>query len=240
MPTAGGLHGPPSPALPRKGGGSVERLSAALAPFGLILRGGFHPPPGETGLENAATVLLVGNAGGAMWEAFAPSIDGEPHPLDRWTRAVIEPIAARFSAEAVFPFGPGAPPFQRWAERAETLYRSPLGILIHPEYGLWHAWRAALLFRERLELPPRPHAPSPCESCSEKPCLSACPVAAFGAAGYDVPACAAHLASEPADCRSVGCHARGACPAGPAWRYPDAQIRFHMAAFAHSVAPRPD
>ncbi len=219
--------------LPHNGGGSD--LAAALAPHGLILRGGFHPELGEAGLEGVGTVILVGNAGSAMWEAFAPSIDGAPNPLDRWTKLVIDPIAKEFGARAIYPFGPEAPPFQRWARRAETLHTSPLGILIHPEYGLWHAWRAALLFPLRLELPLRSDAPSPCDSCAEKPCLSACPVGAFSGAAYDVPACAAYIAKPEAGCPTVGCHARNACPVGRKWRYVETQTRFHMAAFARSV-----
>jgi hypothetical protein len=210
-------------------------VAAAVAEHGLILRGGFRPEPGEDGLAGVVTVLLVGNAGAAMWEAFAPHIDGEANPLDRWTRRVVEPIAQRFGARAVFPFGPGAPSFQRWAERAEMLYRSPLGILIHPEYGLWHAWRAALLFEEELPLPARSDAPSPCDTCTAKPCLSACPVGAFSLEGYDVPACAGHLRDPASTCATMACHARNACPVGAAWRYPEAQIRFHMAAFVRSM-----
>ena len=99
-----------------------------------------------------------------MWDAFAPHIDGEPDPLNRWTRRVIEPIAESFGARAAYPFGEPGWPFQRWALRAETLYASPLGILIHPEYGLWHAWRAALLFDERLPLPPRSDRRAPAKA----------------------------------------------------------------------------
>ncbi len=215
----------------------LTAIAHALLPLGLILRGGFHPEAGEAGLEGVGTVVLVGNAGSAMWEVFSPAIDGKPNPLDRWTKRVVDPIAEKFDARAVYPFGPDAPPFQRWGLRAETLYSSPLGILIHPEYGLWHAWRAALLFAEHLALPPRSAAPSPCESCAEKPCLSACPVGAFTGSGYDVPACAAHITKPDADCIAVGCHARNACPVGPEWRYDEAQTRFHMAAFVRTVVP---
>lgn len=211
-------------------------IAHALRPLGLILRGGFYPEAGEAGLEGVGVVILVGNAGSAMWAAFAPAIDGKPNPLDRWTQRVVDPIAEEFGARAVYPFSPDAPSFQRWGRRAETLYASPLGILIHPEYGLWHAWRAALLFRERIEVPPRSNVPSPCESCADKPCLSACPVGAFSSSAYDVPACAAHIISPDADCLAVGCHARNACPVGPEWRYGEAQTRFHMTAFARSVA----
>lgn len=215
----------------------IASLTATLQPHGLILRGGFHPDAVEGGVEGAKTILLVGNAGPAMWQAFEPQIDGGGNPLDRWTERVIEPVAARFKVRAVYPFGPDAPPFQRWALRAEAVYPSPIGILIHPEYGLWHAYRAALLFSERLDLPARSGAENPCESCAEKPCLSACPVGAFTGSAYDVSACAAHVTSPAADCNALGCHARNACPVGAKWRYPEAETRFHMAAFSRSVRP---
>ena len=222
----------------RIGASSIpSELSHALHPYGLILRGGFHPEPGEPGLEGGGTLLLVGNAGAAMWNAFAPHIDGAPDPLNRWTTRVVEPIADEFGGRALYPFGKPHWSFQRWAQRAETLYPSPLGLLIHPEYGLWHAWRAALIFSERLQLPTRQDAPNPCASCDEKPCLTACPVSAFSGRSYDMPACAAHLTQTAATCPSVGCHARNACPVGRMWRYPEAQIRFHMAAFRRSVSP---
>jgi ferredoxin-like protein FixX len=210
-------------------------LARALAAHGLILRGGFHPLPHEAALEGCAAVVLVGNAGGAMWDAFALRIDGERNPLDRWTGSVIDPIADDFGARAVYPFGPGTPPFQRWALRADDVHPSPLGILIHPQFGLWHAYRAALLFHEHVDLPARSSAASPCDSCAGRPCLSACPVHAFSGSNYELAACADHISTPASDCLSIGCHARNACPVGVDWRYPEAQTRFHMAAFHRSV-----
>ena len=210
-------------------------IERTLAPHGLILRGGFHPGNDDAGLEGVGTVVLVGNAGSAMWEAFMPHIDDERNPLDRWTKRVIDPIAEKFGARAIYPFGPETTPFQRWALRAETVFSSPLGILIHPEYGLWHAYRGALLFSEQLDLSARSNALSPCDSCAAKPCLSACPVGAFNGTAYDVAACASHLTSSEQTCLSIGCIARNACPIGAEWRYPEAQVRFHMAAFSRSV-----
>ena len=219
----------------------MEDLAAALAAHGLILRGGFHPDPGEAGLEAVETLLLVGNAGGAMWEAFAPHADGRRHALDRWTKSVIDAVAAPLGAHVLYPFGMPRWPFQQWALRADAVFSSPLGILIHPEYGLWHAYRAALAFRERMPLPPRGTAVSPCGTCVDRPCLGACPVGAFDGERYDVGACAGHLAARGASggqaaCHGVGCLARNACPVGAEWRYPAPQVRFHMAAFARSLA----
>ncbi len=148
---------------------------------GLALRGGFQVAPGD-GLD-AATILMLGWTGGVQWPVFTASAeyaDGRPHPLDRWSRRVVGALATRFGATALYPFG-GPPwlPFQRWAARAEPVFPSPIGLLVHPEWGLWHAWRGALAFAARLELPCPASTASPCLGCAQ-PCLTggraACPV----------------------------------------------------------------
>jgi len=208
---------------------------------GMACRGAFHPePPDEVPAlpdrTPAATLLLLGLVGSKKWSVFANSPeanDGDVDPLDRWSRRIIDGLAASFDGVALYPFG-GPPylPFQRWAMRAEPVAPSPLGILIHPDYGLWHAYRGALAFAERLTLPARVERPRPCDSCPDRPCLSACPVGAFSGQGYDVPACIGHVGSPAGGaCRGGGCLARRACPVGPAHGYETAQARFHMAAF---------
>jgi hypothetical protein len=135
----------------------LAALEQALAPSGLMLRGGFRPAPDDVAPEGVGTRLLVGNAGPALWQEFEQQRPEGPDPLDRWTAATIGPIALRFGASALYPFeGPPYWPFQRWAMRAEPVRPSPLGILIHPRHGLWHAYRAALAFpADDIPLPPR-------------------------------------------------------------------------------------
>lgn len=182
------------------------------------------------------TLLLVGNVGGELWPAFAPHIDGERHALDRWTRTTVAAIADRFDARAMYPFDSPPLPFQQWAMRCEPVRPSPLGILMHPDYGLWHAYRAALLFADVIDLPAVEDRPSPCETCVDRPCLTACPVGAFTASGYEVAACADHLDSPAGrDCLDNGCRARAACPVAASRAYPPDQTRFHMAAFHRAV-----
>jgi len=210
-----------------------DDVAAALSDHGLVARGAFHPGPEDEAPARTGTVLLAGNAESGMWRAFAAAMPAGDHPLDTWCRAVLEDIARRFGATALLPSdGPPYLPFQRWATRAADVYRSPLGILIDPLYGLWHGYRGALAFPGRLALPPQEARTNPCEACSGRPCLSACPVAAFGEAGYDVPACAAHLRTqEGTDCMSLGCRARRACPVGRDAAYEAPQAAFHMRAF---------
>lgn len=227
--------------------GVLARIEGAAGPHGLTLRGAFHPtaedevPPLPDGRESG-TLVLLGNQGGDLWAPFqaAPEArDGRPDPMNRWSERVIGALAAEVGGQAVFPFG-GPPyfPFQRWALRAEAVAPSPLGMLIHPDYGLWHAYRGAIALAGRLDLPPRDIRSSPCDSCAEKPCLSTCPVDAFTGEGYAVTACAAHIAQPAgADCLHNGCRARRACPVGRAYAYPSAQARFHMEAFVNARRP---
>ena len=171
-----------------------------------------------------------------MWPAFRAGWRDEPDPLDAWTKRVVDPIAARLGARAVYPSDRPYHPFQQWAQRAEAVHASPLGILIHPVWGLWHAYRAALLFDHDVGgFCRKAQKPALATTCTDKPCLSACPVSAFDGTRDDVVACATHLRSktEP-DCASLGCRARDACPVGREHRYADDQIAFHMAAFARS------
>lgn len=212
---------------------SYDDIARALSPDGLIPRGGFYPAAEDEVPDDPASLVMVGNAGPDMWRAFAADGPAGPNALDRWTARVVEEVAAALGAAALFPFGgPPYHPFQRWGALAEALHHSPLGVLIHPDYGLWHAYRAALAFAERIELPAADERPSPCESCADKPCLSTCPVAAFNGESYDVEACVWLLQdARGADCMAGGCLARGACPVGAEYAYALDQAGFHMAAF---------
>ena len=231
---------------------TLERVAGRVDAAGLVVRGAFHCDPGEPVMlpdgRGAATLVLLGGAGRDGFQAFrrSPEWGTGGHPLDRFTERVVAEIAGELDAAALFPHqGPPWLPFQRWAARAEPVSRSPLGILIHPRHGLWHAYRAALAFARPLDgvHPPAPAA-SPCDACDGRPCLTACPVDAFSASGgYDVAACAAYLARPGGQrCLEHGCQARLACPAGAGERYGAEQMRFHMAAFARArgVDPGPD
>ena len=217
----------------------LRRISAALEPHGIHARGVVNFPAGEGPLQPdgspASSVVLLGNVGGSIWPAFTrwqKTYDG-PDPLDTWSKQLIRPVAETLSATAYFPSDPPWQPFQRWAMQAEGLKPSPLGILIHPEYGLWHGYRGALAFPFAVGKPIR-KSNHPCDRCLDKPCLTACPAGAIGLSGFDLPACRTYLASESGGrtCMISGCLARNACPVGEKFRYSPEQLRFHMAALA--------
>lgn len=222
----------------------IAVIAAALEPSGLVPRGWLAPEPEVAPLladgRPAAGICLIGNAGGGFWPVFQTWWQAHPesdHPLDDWSKSVINPIAASLGAEAVYPSDRPWQPFQQWAMLAEGLRPSPLGLLIHPEFGLWHGYRGALLFGSTEWTDATGSGTDislhPCDACTAKPCLSACPVSAFGADSFDVDACRGHLATEAGQkgCVVSGCLARDACPVGREYRYGEVQIQFHMAAF---------
>ena len=202
-------------------------LEARSAPYGLILMGTMHDAGG--------TVALLG-AGPEMWPRFTASgefADGQPDPLDRWSKRVLGGLAASLDATTVFPSdGPPYPPFIAWARASGRFWQSPTGMLVHDRAGLMVSLRGALRIVGERPLAAG-QAPNPCESCAERPCATACPVGALSAARpYDVPACKAHITSPAgADCMSDGCRARRACPVSQFFGRDPEQSAFHMRAF---------
>ena len=219
----------------------LAALTARTADVGLAIRGVFHPDATEfTALAHIGTVVLLGFTGSVQWARFAASVeatDGAPNPLDRWSRRLIDALAQEFEAMAFYPSGATALPFQRLARHAEPVHQSPLGLLIHPQWGLWHAYRGGLQLRERLPLATTTVVEPACSRCRDRPCLSGCPVGAVARGTLEVERCVAHVRSDAGvECRERGCLARRACPEGTAYRYVADQARFHMAAFLRAVS----
>lgn len=220
----------------------ADEIAAVLSADGLILRGGFNfatseTPPHSPSAAPAKSVLLVGQAGAAPWPHFLRWRENQPYtianPLDTWSREVIGAVAEKFGARSVSPSDKPYLPFQQWAMRAEGLKPSPLGIVMHPQYGLWHAYRGALLFEDEIAAPEAHASIHLCDACVAKPCLKSCPVDAYSADGFAHQACLAHVrGSKGEPCRGGGCLDRNACPYGTAHRYPLEVQAFHMTAFA--------
>jgi ferredoxin-like protein FixX len=225
-------------------------IEKTLAASGLRLRGGFIPdasdalPPLPDG-RVPAVVWMAGMVGSECWSVFSTSpifSDGLANPLDRWSASIGDALAKQWHGLALYPFdGPPYFPFQRWADRCEPTQASPMMLRIHPEYGLWHAYRFALAvpFLQAGDLePPAPLQPASadlCLRCDGQPCLNACPVGAYSRSGFLLDSCAGHLHHTlGAECMDSGCKARMACPVATTFRYTKDHAQFHMRAFAAS------
>ena len=220
---------------------------ARLEVSGLVCFGGLEITATECAQGSEALIglkgLLIGNVGKDMWHVFSKSnefADGKLDPMNRWTKRILDEIASELGARVVYPFDEPYWPFQRLAQKAAVSRSSPLGILIHPHYGLWHAFRGLFIFDDAHELssqinqliPSSEDLIHPCETCSDKPCLTACPVGAFTGERLEVKTCFTHLDSgNDPDCMQSGCQARLACPIAKDHQYVDAQMKFHMKSY---------
>ena len=190
--------------------------------------------------QPAGALLMIGNGGSSFWEIFSNSPeyhDDGPDALDRWSRRIGKQLAGNLSGLAIFPFdGPPFHPFQSWAKKTGQVAPSRVSMLMHVQFGLWHAYRFA------LALPGKPKAPplaqgfkSPCIDCRDQPCLKACPVEAFAGESFAVDQCVEYLEqNSESGCRTLACEARRSCPVGKEFTYLPQHARFHMDAFVQT------
>ena len=200
---------------------------------GLDIYGGFHPVEGDGCPEGTKTLLMLGPKESAFWTFITaqPEFqDANPDPMDRWSTRVITELANQFGGGAIFPFGgPPFQPFIGWAKRTGRAWASPVGILVHDQAGLFASYRGAIALPFTLDLPDAPQ--KPCETCADKPCLTACPVNAMGDHPYDVPRCKEYLREPDQTCISHGCQVRRVCHISKSYGRNPAQSGYHMKAF---------
>ncbi len=211
----------------------LKQIRAAALDNGLDVYGAFHPDTDD--FSQAASLVLLGPAAD-FWSVFTASDiynDDQPDPVDRWSADVIPRIAQSLGARPIFPFGgPPYAPFLSWAKTSGRAWDAPVGMLVHDLTGLMVSYRGALAFDTKLTLPEQTFQ-NPCETCTTKPCLTACPVGALSSErSYDVPACYDYIDTDAGNtCLTQGCLVRRACPASTGAGRLTEQSALHMRAF---------
>jgi hypothetical protein len=195
--------------------------------------------------------VVIGNGGAAFWRAFKAHAAGNrgwferDNPLDDFTRELVEqeivmPIRnAGVRCIAVYPFGGGRPTlnFMQLGTLAGLAGPSIIGVVVHPRFGPWLAFRAALLLDRDLDHPGDAIGFDPCPTCRVRSCISACPAAAVSfPSGWNIPKCLAHRVEAHPDCADR-CHARLACVLGPDERYPDDELAYHQMRALRAMRP---
>lgn len=180
-------------------------------------------------------LVLLGHGGRRLWAALqewgmqtADPVDDYSHTL---TRQFIRDYLDDPPVCWLYPQTDYLVPLQQLGALAGWSYPSPLGQGIHPEYGVWFAYRAAFLTTAVLPLYGEPVRPSPCATCTDKPCITTCPVGGVRFAHFDVDGCAHYRLCHHSPCADR-CLARLACPFFPEHRYTLPQIQYH---YRHSL-----
>ncbi len=213
----------------------LASIVARLHEKGFTLFGVADGTPYQEHLPDCQRAVVFAHGGRVGWDVFLEDVRQHPerlsdhiHPLDDFVLRCIEEV------------DPNPDTSRRWIQCADTAdvlldFRvlgqqaglglpSPVGLLIHPEYGLWVSLRMVLLTTECIPLSVKPSS-GPCETCVEKPCIQSCPAGAVQKTGWSVARCAQfHQDSDV--CRGK-CHSRLACPIGVEHRHGSLQHCYH-------------
>ncbi len=203
---------------------SMADIETTCAEHGLFVMGT---------LEHDDLNLALIGANATFWNHFQTSaefLDGAKDPIDRYSKRHV--IAMAQGGRTFFPSdGPPYHPFIAWALKSGRFWQSPTGMMVHDTAGLMISIRGAVELQGKL--PDTSPQASPCDTCADRPCITACPVEALNAHSlYDVLKCKEYLnTASGAECMERGCAVRRICPVSQSFDRPEAQSAFHMKAF---------
>ena len=195
--------------------------------------------PGETiaqfnqqGLDLSAysQLLLIGHKGRQLWEKVAHEIGKKNDPIDEYTLSTIHALFSNDYPDLIYQIiypGDHVINLQQLGRYAGWHNTTPFRIGIHPEWGSWFAYRAAILANSSFKAQAiEAVTPSPCDQCATKPCIAACPADACKGHPADLDKCLGFRQQKDSPC-AYTCLAREACPVGKHSQYSDEQMHYH-------------
>lgn len=221
----------------------VDPVFASLAAQGLNLQAVFSleslPPEvlstlalADDELGRFHQLILMGHQGRDLWGTLQKRGMHGVHPIDQF---VTERVAAWMEGplqghtwRQVFP-GTHPVGLQRLGALAGWHHPSPFWIGVNVAWGSWFAYRAVILADTSLALTPRCERPSPCHTCTDKPCIEACPAGALASertGSWRLQTCLDFRKQSVSPCEDR-CLARNACPVGARHRYTEEQVAYH-------------
>lgn len=194
------------------------------------------------GFSNYSQLILIGHGGKQMWEALQASEHrGATDPIDNFSMdRVAQWLAESHPATAyefIYPASHSIVPLQALGALAGWHHASPFRIGINQTWGSWFAYRVAVLADTNIKPTTDLTTDSPCLSCSDKPCLSACPAQALVDSELSLLSlqhCVGYRLQEASSCKKQ-CLSRLSCPVATGHRYTLEQINYHYGRSLQSI-----
>ncbi len=181
----------------------------------------------HSNLANYRQLILIGHGGRTLWKSL-PELSDSPNPIDDFTvkniSTHLEQQAQGKAYKIIYP-SDQVVGLQALGELAGWHNPSPFMVGINKSWGSWFAYRAVILADTNFNTTPAVTDVSPCHSCKEKPCISACPANACGDE-FNMKACLNYRQSENSKCKQT-CLARLSCPVAKEHKYSKAQMKYH-------------
>jgi len=182
-------------------------------------------------LDQYKSLLLVGTKGSAFWQHLKDTDSTDGHCFDEMSQTLTLEVLNKHYSELktllLYPNSDYVLPLQQLGHRVGWGRPSVLGLDIHPEFGTWFAYRTAIVVSEELPQTKSAQTKEVCEICVDKPCLSACPVAAVKTIGqFDITACMNYRTKDNSPCAGR-CLSRLSCPVGEKYYYQKDHLAHH-------------
>jgi len=184
-------------------------------------------------------LILIGHGGKQMWEAVrTSSFSDSAEPIDSFSvetvRRWFAEALAGCSFEIIYPASQRRAPLQKLGELAGWHHASPFKVGINARWGSWFAYRVVAVADSALEPTQKTANPSPCHSCLQKPCITACPANALSGDDTSLKPCLSYRLTENSRCRDR-CLSRISCPVAAEHAYSMQQLNYHYARSMQSI-----
>lgn len=198
-----------------------------LAESGLLLQGVVDASGID--LKNSgqgyAQLLVVAHGGATFWRQL--NVKGAD-PLDETATQLAHSLMQRLGEsdyEIIYPADHFALDLIGLGKKLGWHHDSKLAIGINPEYGTWFAYRFVIAANTVFDVS-QYSSEHPCDSCTDRPCIIACPAGAVTESGFVLQKCLDERLRPGSECVD-SCAARLACPIASEHRYDAAQINYH-------------
>lgn len=182
----------------------------------------------EPELNLYSQVFLVGHAGKNLWRKVKNHIGKTRNPIDEHSANSVEQFLSKRTDvkkyKLIFPSNKPVG-LQQLGIQAGWHYASPFRVGINKEWGSWFAYRAVALMRSEFKTR-KFESESPCISCTDQVCISACPVDALTKGDLSLETCMSYRMGDQSSCADR-CLSRMACPIAEEHQYSLEQIQYH-------------
>jgi epoxyqueuosine reductase len=187
--------------------------------------------------NNYTQLILMGHGGRNLWASLPNQYHMQDHPIDNFTINTIKqwfldeypnanyrinyPITQSIDLIAL-------------GKLAGWHHESPFLVGVNNAWGPWFAYRAVILANTNFEITKSTNTPSPCSTCSSKPCIKNCPADACDNGTLDLNKCINYRKSTHSLC-SKTCIARISCPIATKHSYSEQQINYHYSVSLETI-----
>lgn len=168
-------------------------------------------------------LILIGHGGKTLWASLKASGINSEDPIDDFSSEKLRQALAGQRHTLIYP-AKDSVGLQALGKLAGWHHTSPFMVGINQSWGSWYAYRAVALSDTDFVPTPPLVSVSPCGTCQDQPCISACPVQAVSDSAFDLNKCVTYRKQATSLCRET-CLARISCPVASEHRYDDEQIR---------------